>query len=120
VQMALERFGAQSETDNLIVSGIRSIGEVEALVAAGGVMVFVDAPVELRYSRIKNRARANEHLLSLDEFKDSEHLEFERQDPSDKTVQNIAIVKTLSTVHIDNSATLEQFYRLAEQQLNLK
>jgi dephospho-CoA kinase len=119
VQMGLERFAAQAESGSLVISGIRSIGEVEAIVEAGGVMVFVDAPIEVRYARIKNRARSNEQHLTLAEFAESEKLEYEKHDPSDKSVQNIAIVKSMSSVRLDNSSDLQSFYRLAEQQLNL-
>ena len=78
-EMALERAKTLPPHAKIVlVDGIRNPGEVETLRKALGKnfrLWAVDAPIELRYERVKQRARAGEHLLSFTEFKASEEKE---------------------------------------------
>lgn len=51
-----------------IISGLRSMGEAEAILAAGGTIVAVDADPHIRYKRMFERARDAESQKSLEEF----------------------------------------------------
>lgn len=101
----------------LIVSGIRSLGEMKALKAAGGVMLYVDAPVELRHQRIKERNRDAEVQLSLEEFIANEEHEMYGGDAD--TDFNIREIGRQADLHISNTGDLEAFLTDAHQLLEL-
>jgi dephospho-CoA kinase len=74
-EMALERASELPEKVKIVfVDGIRNVGEVNFLRRLGRNFVLwaVDAPLELRYERVKQRKRAKENLLSFEEFKESD------------------------------------------------
>ena len=91
----------------LVITGIRTGGEVETIKAAGGVMLFVDADPEKRYERMCNRSRDAEVKLTLDEFLANEAKEVKVTD--DAADQNIGVVRNLSDVMLDNSGELDKF-----------
>jgi dephospho-CoA kinase len=51
-----------------VISGLRSMGEAEAIRAAGGIIVGVDADAHIRYDRMTARRRDAEAQWTLDEF----------------------------------------------------
>jgi dephospho-CoA kinase len=51
-----------------ILSGLRSMGEADAIRAAGGIIVGVDADPKVRYERIYARQRDTETQKTYDEF----------------------------------------------------
>ena len=66
----LEERGDEAEPKLMVVDGIRGVAEVEAFKRAFGskfVLVLIEAPLSLRYSRIKNRGRGDDSL-ALEEF----------------------------------------------------
>ncbi|MBN1454818.1 MAG: flagellar hook-basal body complex protein FliE [Methanomicrobia archaeon] len=68
------RGGTEAEHKLIVVDGIRGSAEVEAFKREFGqnfALVLIDAPLSLRYTRIKNRGRGDD-LLSLAEFKTRE------------------------------------------------
>ena len=79
----------------VVVDGIRGIAEVETFKKEFGphfVLVRVDAPLQLRYERIKTRGRGDD-LLSLKEFENREEREFgwgmeEAMKKADKVIKN--------------------------------
>jgi dephospho-CoA kinase len=67
----------KAERTVVVIDGIRGIAEVETFKKEFGddfVLVRVDAPLQLRYKRIKSRGRGDD-LLSVDEFKNREKRE---------------------------------------------
>lgn len=99
----------------LVISGIRSLGEMNSLKNAGGVMVFVDAPLELRYSRMISRARDQEAQISLEDFKERETKEL-YSGPLD-TDFNIKALGQQADIKLDNSSSIEEFHRAAIKSL---
>jgi dephospho-CoA kinase len=97
----------QTPDQPIVVSGIRTAGEVEAIRAAGGMMVFVDADPQVRYQRSQGRARDAEAELSFDDFLAREQREMEISD--DLSDQNIGVVKKMADIYLDNSGDLEAF-----------
>ncbi len=91
----------------LIVSGLRSLGEMRTVRQAGGVIVFVDAPVEMRYERMKARERDAEAVLTLEQFRANEEKEM-YSGPNDADF-NLGQIKAEADVVIENSVTLESF-----------
>ncbi len=108
---------ALKEPRPLVITGIRSLGEAKALKAAGGTLLFVDAPIEVRYERIKSRARDNETLLTLDQFRDNEEKEM-YAGPNDEDF-NIRGIGEMADIHIENTLPLEQYISLAYGKLGL-
>lgn len=91
----------------MVVSGIRTLGEAKALLDAGGTLVFVDAPVETRFERVKSRNRDKETELTLEEFKANEEKEM-YSGPNDEDF-NIRGVKELADIVVENTLPLDEF-----------
>lgn len=101
----------------LVVTGIRSLGEAKALKAAGGVLLFIDAPVEVRYERMKARHRDAETELTLEQFKANEATEWhEGETDADFNLRDI---KAMADIVLENVLPLEEFIAEAEKQLTI-
>lgn len=90
-----------------VVTGLRSLGEANAIKRAGGVIVFVDAPIEMRYERMQARERDAEVHLTLDEFKASEKIEWHGGD--DEADFNLKGIKAMADIVIDSSPGREAY-----------
>lgn len=102
----------------VIVSGIRSLGERDVLRGRGGMIVFVDAPVEVRYERMKARQRDQETLLTLEQFTAGEQSEwYGGDDPADFNMRGI---KAGADIILENVQPLDEFLRDAETKLGLQ
>lgn len=118
-ELALEKYlNEKSSYKGIVISGVRSLGEAEAVKKAGGKIVFVDAPMEIRYNRIKDRQRAGEEQLSFEQFKASEEAE-ELAVHDNPYVQDITGVKELADMILLNDNDTEAFFAQAEQKLGL-
>ena len=106
VDMAL---GMAIGNSQVAISGIRSVGEVESLKAAGGILVFVDAPINIRYERAHKRGR-DEETVSFEAFKASEEKELNKPKDSSKAKQNIGVVREMADVLLINDADLGTFF----------
>jgi len=79
----------------IVIDGIRGIAEVETFKKEFGtdfVLIRIDAPLVLRYERIKTRGRGDD-LLSIEEFEEREEREKrwgmgEAMEKADKVVKN--------------------------------
>lgn len=98
---------ALKENRPLVVTGIRTLGEAKALKAAGGVLLFVDAPVEIRFERVKSRQRDSETELTLEQFKANEEKEL-YGGPNDEDF-NIRGIGEIADISIKNDNSLESF-----------
>ncbi|MDR1196760.1 MAG: AAA family ATPase [Candidatus Nomurabacteria bacterium] len=105
----------------LVIDGIRALGEAKMIKKAGGVLVFVDADPELRYQRMKKRARDAESQKSFEEFLQLDQNEWEAgPDDSD---YNIKGIKAMADISLTNDGTVEEFTKkalaaLEQQQTN--
>ena len=99
----------------LIVSGIRSLGEANAIKAAGGIIVFVDAPIEVRYARMQSRQRDSEAKISLQDFKAREDKEWHTGNT--EADFNIPGIKKMADILIKNVATEYAFLEKAMHEL---
>ncbi len=68
VDRALDTFKLSDNQNGVVVTGIRTLGEAKAIKNAGGKIIFTDAPVEIRFQRMVNRARDNEKNITINEF----------------------------------------------------
>lgn len=115
-ELALEKFDANSHLPGVAITGLRSLGEARAVQEAGGVIVFTDAPIELRYERMRARNRDAETEISIEEFKEREDREAKTGD-SDADFNREAI-RELADHHITNDGTLEGFNQKIESILS--
>lgn len=114
---AKKRYDAVREKypAGLVVSGFRTIAEAEAVREEGGIILYIDAPEKIRYERLVSRARAEEGVLSHEEFKKREDAENGGVDPA----FSIIAVKDMADAIIPNETTIEAFIKQAKETLGL-
>lgn len=100
----------QAQVQNVqgaVISGLRAMGEAEAIRAAGGIIVGVDADPHVRYQRMTSRKRDSEAQWTLEEFlKQDEH---ENRGLSDSGPgRGIRSIIDSADVVVGNSGTLEE------------
>lgn len=61
--------------DRAVITGLRSVGEAEAVRQAGGIIVGIDADARIRYDRMFARARDADAQKSLEEFLEQDRIE---------------------------------------------
>ncbi len=72
----------KAQTDNVVISGIRQPGEIEYLKKLGNFhLIAVDAPVELRFQRMKERNREGDPK-TIEEMVEKERKEMESAGPN--------------------------------------
>lgn len=100
VDFAVSKFRA-SDDENLVVNGIRHPAEARRIKEIGGFMLWIDAPVALRYRRIteNDRNRIEDHV-SFEEFQVQEQREMTA---SSESSVNLTVVKDLADLAIVNS-----------------
>lgn len=101
----------------LVVTGLRSLGEAKELKQHGGILLFIDAPIEVRYERMRSRSRDGEISLSLEEFKANEEKEWHAGD-SDADF-NLGGIKAMADITIDNTLPVDEFVAIAYAALGL-
>lgn len=90
-----------------IVESIRAVAEAEALKAAGGYLLAVDADQALRYERVQAR-RSESDKVSLAEF--IRHEELEKNDPDPNGMQKAKVIAMADHLILNNK-TPEDFKR---------
>lgn len=89
-----------------IITGMRSMGEADAIKAAGGVLVGVDADPRVRYDRIFSRQRGSDTQKTLEQFLAQD--EKENKGAADTgDLRGIRAIIDSADVHIDNDGTME-------------
>ena len=105
---AYKRFlEVEDKYHGVVITGLRSLGEVRAIHDLGGILVRVDAPIEVRYERMIGRKRDQETQMTLDEFKASEANE--RAGGDEDASFNIDKIAELADVTVENVGTLDEF-----------
>lgn len=125
VDRAYELFQELSDKyDGLIMASLRNGHEADRVHELGGTMVWVDAPVEVRYERIQRnmqkRGRHEEDGKTFEQFQAEEAIEMTAPEGSDEAVLNMSAVKERCDIVMDNGADeLELFQFKARQMLGL-
>lgn len=101
-----------------VISGIRTLGEAKALLDAGGTLLYIDAPVETRYDRVKSRNRDRETELTLEQFKANEEKEL-YAGPNDEDF-NIRGIRDIADIVVENTLPLDEFISLVYSRLQLR
>jgi len=110
-QMAIARMGP---TARAVVTSIRHPAEVEALRRrADFALLFVDAPVALRYERSAARGRPGD-CQSFEEFKLAEEQQMRSEDSH---AQRLEECRRMADVVLRNDATIEALHTALEDAL---
>lgn len=119
VEKALQAYEAQKDKcQGVVITGLRSLGEAKAISVAGGFLVFVDAPTEVRYQRMISRNRDNETKLTLEEFAQNEQQEWHQGDGDADF--NLMGIKKMADIEIDNTKDTQTFLSESINLLGLK
>jgi dephospho-CoA kinase len=111
---ARKQFGADyfvqralhSEFQKLVLNGARAMGEIDAVRAAGGVVIAIEASVELRYQWAGGRGRTSDRV-TFDEF-----VEQEKLSSSNKSVTAVNIDAMIASADytIQNGGALSELF----------
>ncbi len=92
-------------------------GEADAICVVGGVILFVDAPSEIRYDRMRARARDAEVVISYEEFLKREKNEWHQgEGPGDFSFKNL---KNQANFILQNGHDTQEFFNDAVVALKL-
>jgi dCMP deaminase len=110
-----ERTLAKLEPDrHYVIDSIRNPAEVSAFRSSGlpFKLIFVDAPVELRFERAVSRGREGE-AMDLEKFKETENREVAGEPHS----QNLLDVESMADIKLINDGPLSQLFTRIEDSL---
>jgi dephospho-CoA kinase len=106
------------EYAGLVIASLRHPGEADAVHKLKGRVVWLDAPIQLRYQRAVTRNKGTEDRVTFQEFKAEE--EAQMQHNGDETTLNLSGVKAKADIFITNDTdNLEDFRRSAQKALGL-
>ncbi len=121
VEIGIEEYQKSHNDVGIVLSGIRSMGEMNAVLDAGGVMVYVDADPEIRYQRMVSRRRDQESQLTKEEFLDREQAEWHVGDnDADFNKRDIRAYAESKDMIILNDSDLQAYLGGARQKLGLE
>ena len=105
------------DTSDAVVTSIRHTSEIAALRQRPDfTMVFVDAPIRMRYERSRARARGGDPV-SFEEFAEAERRQMESADPN---AQQLGACRDAADVVIQNDATLDALHGAVDALLEEK
>lgn len=107
----LIRIAIEKNPDNLILSGLRAIDEVESFKKLGGIVIAISAPLEKRYAMARLRGRIDDNV-TLEDF---EKIESEEKVNIDRNSQNVDKVVAMADIEIVNDGTLDDLYRKCDE-----
>jgi dephospho-CoA kinase len=115
VLKAIEEFSsAHNKYQGLVISSIRTKGEVDDLKKAGGVLIFIDADEKIRYERLKSRQRVDD-FISYKVFQEHQKIEWHQSD--DPGEFSISTVKNMADYSFVNNSDINSFIQYAEKTL---
>jgi dephospho-CoA kinase len=94
--------------EHVVIDGVRSKGEIEAIKKRGGVVIYVDARAEIRYERLKKRNASKDKVISS--FED-----FLKMDKAEEELYQTSKLKDLTDFVIINEGTLEELRKKVEE-----
>lgn len=117
VDRAIKQFEeSKQQHAGLVVSPMRNPGEAQRVKDLGGVLVWVDADPKVRYDRITSRNRSTEDRKTFEQFLAEEKAEMNEQ--GDAATLNMAAVKKMADIFIDNNDGIEHIEHQIKEALN--
>lgn len=118
VDMALDYLKSTGKSyAGVVISPMRNSGEAQHLKDLGGKIIWVDAAPRMRFSRIASRGRDKESTYSYEEFVAGEQAEMNSS--GDEATLNMADVKVMADISIDNDGSLEELRKKIINSLGL-
>lgn len=119
VDKALTGYQAQpKEYKGLAMASLRNPGEVDRVHDLDGQVVWLDAPIELRYQRAITRNKGSEDQVTFEEFQAEEAVQMRKT--GDETTLNLSVVKAKADIFITNDgSSLENFKQEIKKALRL-
>ena len=117
VDRAVEQYeNLDKKYPGLAVASLRNPGEADRVHELGGKVVWVDAPIKLRYQRAVARNKGSEDKVTFEEFKAEE--ESQMHHAGDETTLNLSGVKANADIFITNDSNdIEEFKKAAQKAL---
>ncbi|NJE26052.1 hypothetical protein E3E22_05345 [Thermococcus sp. MV5] len=85
---------------NIVIDGVRSKGEIDAIKKRGGAIIYIEARPEIRYERLKKRSAGKDKVIkSFEDFLDA--------DKAEEELYHTSMLKDLADFLIVNEGTLE-------------
>lgn len=108
---AVEKIMKEKQKRNYVITSIRNKAEIETLrMLENFFLVFIEAPLKLRFERIKAR---DGKPKKIEEFKKQEEKELKGKENE----QQLILCKSLADLRIKNDSTLSVFYSRIEKLL---
>ncbi|MBN2052446.1 AAA family ATPase [Candidatus Woesearchaeota archaeon] len=110
----LEKIGHSKKKNHYVVDSIRNPAEVEALRKNKGFALwFIDAPIELRFERVRQRQREKDPI-TFNDFKASEDKELKSKDSAN---QQLLKCREMTDAVIINDSSVEELYKKIDKLL---
>lgn len=121
----IKQWEAQQErfSGGLVISGIRILGEAQAIQAQNGTVFYIDAPEKLRYERAKERVIKEGRMIelagvnSLEDFIESQKIELEGV--GDPNLPHLKAIEEIADVVIQNTGTKKDYFQKIDHSLKL-
>jgi dephospho-CoA kinase len=102
INHAVKEYESLSKKYNgLCMASLRNPGEVDRVHELGGKVVWLDAPIKLRYQRAITRNKGTEDQVSFEEFKKEEA---EQMHGDHETALSLSAVKAKADIFITNDS----------------
>ncbi|MDD5068610.1 MAG: AAA family ATPase [Candidatus Pacebacteria bacterium] len=104
---------AIAKKENVIIEPQHTVSEVEFIHSLGGIEFAVDAPLEVRYERIKKRGGEKDQI-SFEEFRKEQEFQMSQKDPNKN---NLANAMAKADYHFQNVGTKKELEKQIENVL---
>lgn len=109
---AFQKDLEKDDSDIIVIDGIRYMNEVNMLRKfENNILLFIDAPSELRYKRCRKRGEKGENKIDFEEFLKAEKMETERYLPE---------IEKIADYRIKNNGTTEELFQRIDEILKGK
>lgn len=99
----LVRKSIEMHSDDVVLSGLRTVAEATTFKKLGGIIISVTAPAALRYQWVKDRGDIDSSM-TLEQLEERDRIESSNPDPN---AQNINAVMALADFEVVNDADKE-------------
>ncbi len=107
---------ANPAKESIVVESLHTVPEVEYVQRLGGKVISVDAPLPLRWERIKNAGDAKD-TGSYDAFVDEQNRQMASENPNEN---NLTKAMEAADFHFENTGTPEELFKKIDRCLELE
>lgn len=110
------RRATQDRVKDFVIESIRNVKEAEAIKAAGGFLLVVDADEHIRFDRVMARKSATDQV-SFEEFRLQEAREMDSENPEDPAFMNMRAVISMADTTVRNDGTVDELHAQVDSAL---